>query len=209
MSGAEEKPTTCLHRLSPQSPECQWLPVALEHGNRDRREDRRGATLAARRRCRHGFRHRGRRSERRANDRRAHRDASRTTQRSHCVERSARPGSPADDPGDNPSQSMRWRSLKAEIACALRIPSAPPRTDSPRPRARPPLPWTLPALKAGEISYRHAEALVDSVAGLDADAAAGCRDHRPAVCWQTDRRQIRTQAPHPSERANPESCRAA
>src|SRR6185312_3259206 len=30
--------------------------------------------------------------------------------------------SPADDPTLNPSQSMRWRSLRAEIACALRIP---------------------------------------------------------------------------------------
>jgi hypothetical protein len=81
--------------------------------------------------------------------------------------------SPADDSALNPSQSMRWRSLKAEIACALRIPerTAENQLATAHSLAHQ-LRGALHALKTGEISYRHAEALVDSVAGLDADAAA-------------------------------------
>jgi hypothetical protein len=81
--------------------------------------------------------------------------------------------SPADDPTLNPSQSMRWRSLRAEIACALRIPERTAENQLATAHSLThQLRATLRALKAGEISYRHAEALVDSVAGLDADAAA-------------------------------------
>jgi len=81
--------------------------------------------------------------------------------------------SSADSSPSTPSQSMRWRSLRAEVACALRIPertaenqlaTAHSLTHS--------LPSTLVALKTGEISYRHAQAMVDCVAGLDADATA-------------------------------------
>jgi hypothetical protein len=81
--------------------------------------------------------------------------------------------SPADDPTLNPSQSMRWRSLRAEIACALRIPERTAENQLATAHSLThQLRATLRALKSGEISYRHAEALVDSVAGLDADAAA-------------------------------------
>ncbi|MEO7123350.1 MAG: DUF222 domain-containing protein [Lacisediminihabitans sp.] len=81
--------------------------------------------------------------------------------------------SPSADSPLIPSQSMRWRSLKAEIACALRLPERTAENHlatahSLAHELRP----TLSALKAGEISYRHAEALVDSAAGIDADAAA-------------------------------------
>src|SRR6185312_15833806 len=81
--------------------------------------------------------------------------------------------SPADDPTLNPSQSMRWRSLRAEIACALRIPERTAENQLATAHSLThQLRRTLHALKAGEISYRHAEAIVDSVAGLDADATA-------------------------------------
>ncbi|WP_349897084.1 HNH endonuclease signature motif containing protein [Parafrigoribacterium soli] len=72
-----------------------------------------------------------------------------------------------------PSQSMQWRSLRAEVACAMRIPerTAENQIATAHGLTRS-LPLTLVALKVGEISYRHAEAIVDSVAGLDADATA-------------------------------------
>jgi len=72
-----------------------------------------------------------------------------------------------------PSQSMQWRSLRAELACALRIPERTAENHIARAHSLTrSLPSTLVALKAGEISYRHAEAIVDSVTGLDDDATA-------------------------------------
>jgi hypothetical protein len=114
--------------------------------------------------------------------------------------------SPADDPTLNPSQSMRWRSLRAEIACALRIPERTAENQLATAHSLThQLRATLRALKAGEISYRHAEALVDSVAGLDADAAAALETAalpfaRNLTVTKFDR-NLRTLR----ERANPES----
>lgn len=114
--------------------------------------------------------------------------------------------SPADDPTLNPSQSMRWRSLRAEIACALRIPERTAENQLATAHSLThQLRRTLHALKAGEISYRHAEALVDSVAGLDADAAAALETAalpfaRNLTVTKFDR-NLRTLR----ERANPES----
>jgi hypothetical protein len=71
------------------------------------------------------------------------------------------------------SEIMRQRALRAEVACALRIPerTAENLLANSRILARD-LPATLRALGAGEISYRHAEMIVDQTAGLEPDARA-------------------------------------
>jgi hypothetical protein len=105
-----------------------------------------------------------------------------------------------------PSQSMQWRSLRAEVACALRIPerTAENQIATAHSLTRS-LPSTLVALKAGEISYRHAEAIVDSVVGLDADATAALEaaalPYARTLTVAKFERKLRTLR----ERANPES----
>ncbi|MET0862270.1 MAG: DUF222 domain-containing protein, partial [Microbacterium sp.] len=70
-------------------------------------------------------------------------------------------------------QDLARRAFVAEVACELRIPE---RTaiglidDSEALMHR--LPLTLAALREGEISYRHAQSLIDQTATLDEDATA-------------------------------------
>jgi hypothetical protein len=65
---------------------------------------------------------------------------------------------------------MQWRALRAELAAALRIPE---RTAEAQLAVSESLvhdlPATLVALVAGEISYRHAQILVDNTAALDSE----------------------------------------
>jgi hypothetical protein len=114
--------------------------------------------------------------------------------------------SPADDPTLNPSQSMRWRSLKAEIACALRIPERTAENQLATAHSLThELPGALAVLKAGEISYRHAEALVDSVAGLDTDAAAALETAALPYARNLTVAKFERKLRALRERANPES----
>ncbi len=114
--------------------------------------------------------------------------------------------SSTSNPGLIPSQSMRWRSLRAEIACALRIPerTAENQLATAHSLVRS-LPSTLLAVKAGEISYRHVEAMVDCVAGLDADTTAALETaalpYARNLTVAKFERKLRTLR----ERANPES----
>jgi hypothetical protein len=68
------------------------------------------------------------------------------------------------------SEMMRQRALRAEVACALRVPerTAENLLANSNILAHG-LPATLRALSAGEISYRHAELIVDQTAGLESD----------------------------------------
>jgi len=66
------------------------------------------------------------------------------------------------------SRDLAFRSLRAEVACALRVPerTAERLFGEGRMLMRD-LPGTMSALRAGEIGYRHAQAMVDHGAGLD------------------------------------------
>ncbi len=66
------------------------------------------------------------------------------------------------------SPDIAFRSLRAEVACALRMPetSVERLFGEARMLVRD-LPATLDALRAGEITYRHAQVMVDEGAGLE------------------------------------------
>lgn len=73
----------------------------------------------------------------------------------------------------SPSDEMAFRSLRAEVACALRLPER--TVESLFGQARllvRDLPETMAALGVGEVTYRHAQVVVDHAADLDADARA-------------------------------------
>lgn len=110
------------------------------------------------------------------------------------------------EPGLTRSQSMRWRSLRAEIACALRIPERTAENQLATAHGlASELPSTLAALKVGEISYRHAEAIVDSVAGLDADAVAVLETMALPFARKLTVAKFERKLRTLRERANPES----
>ncbi|MET4637553.1 DUF222 domain-containing protein [Mycetocola sp. 2940] len=70
-------------------------------------------------------------------------------------------------------QDLARRAFVAEVACELRIPERTAITlidESEALMNR--LPLTLAALREGEISYRHAQLLIDQIATLDPDATA-------------------------------------
>lgn len=70
------------------------------------------------------------------------------------------------DPSSGMSREMRRRSLRAEFACALRIPERTAKAQLVVSEALVhDLPKTLAALKAGEISYRHAQVMADQMVG--------------------------------------------
>ncbi|MCW4385134.1 HNH endonuclease [Salinibacterium sp. SYSU T00001] len=71
------------------------------------------------------------------------------------------------------TRDLRLRSLRAELACALRIPerTAERMLYASEVLARN-LPGTLASLDEGRISYRHAEALVDETTTLESSAVA-------------------------------------
>ncbi|MDQ1580689.1 MAG: hypothetical protein QOD05_1464 [Microbacteriaceae bacterium] len=105
-------------------------------------------------------------------------------------------------------QGMQWRALRAELAAALRIPE---RTAEAQLAVSEALvhdvPDTLVALTAGEISYRHAQILVDNTAALDsatrAALEAAALPYARNLTAAKFERKIRTLR----ERANPESIR--
>jgi hypothetical protein len=73
----------------------------------------------------------------------------------------------------NQRQERARRAFVAEVACELRIPERTAITlidESEALMSR--LPLTLAALREGEISYRHAQHLIDQTATLDPDATA-------------------------------------
>jgi hypothetical protein len=105
-------------------------------------------------------------------------------------------------------QGMQWRALRAELAAALKIPERTAETQLAVSESLVhDLPATLAALTAGEISYRHAQILVDHTAGLDGET----RGQLEAVALPSARnltaakfeRKIRTLREH----ANPETIR--
>ncbi|MDQ1575810.1 MAG: hypothetical protein QOH55_960, partial [Microbacteriaceae bacterium] len=106
------------------------------------------------------------------------------------------------------SQSMEWRSLRAELAVALRIPERTAENQLAAAKALVnDLPNTLVALTAGEISYRHAQIMVDHTGGLDDETrvaleAASLPYARNLTAAKFERK-IRTLR----ERANPETIR--
>lgn len=71
------------------------------------------------------------------------------------------------------SRDMAFRSLRAEVACAIRLPERTVENlfGEARMLVRA-LPRTLKALRAGEIGYRHAQVMVDQGSGLEADQLA-------------------------------------
>lgn len=76
------------------------------------------------------------------------------------------------DPASASGRDLRLRSLRAELACAMRIPE---RTAERMMHASETLvhqlPSTLDALSSGQVSYRHAQVMVDETATLEPDAA--------------------------------------
>jgi hypothetical protein len=105
-------------------------------------------------------------------------------------------------------QGMQLRALRAELAAALRIPERTAEAQLAVSEALVhDLPDTLAALTAGEISYRHAQIMVDHTGGLD-DAAraqleAASLPYARNLTAAKFERKIRTLR----ERANPETIR--
>ncbi|MDQ1575613.1 MAG: hypothetical protein QOH55_763 [Microbacteriaceae bacterium] len=106
------------------------------------------------------------------------------------------------------SQSMEWRALRAELATALKIPE---RTAENLLAVSGSLvqnlPDTLAALTAGEISYRHAQIMVDHTGGLDDPTRTALETaalpYARTLTAAKFERKIRTLR----ERANPETIR--
>jgi hypothetical protein len=103
---------------------------------------------------------------------------------------------------------MEWRSLRAELAVALRIPERTAENQLAVAKALVnDLPDTLAALTAGEIGYRHAQIMVDHTGGLDAatrgtleTASLPYARNLTAAKFERKLRTLR-------ERANPETIR--
>ena len=92
------------------------------------------------------------------------------------AEASAAGRKPRSESGWTPEVTA-WRELVAEIACALRLPERSAETLIANSRALVnDLPVTHAALSAGEISYRHAEKLIDHAGSLPVSAQAGFED---------------------------------
>jgi hypothetical protein len=74
---------------------------------------------------------------------------------------------------DGERSSLGFRSLRAELACATRVPErSTERQILESESLTLMLPATLAALTAGDISYRHAQVLIDAMATLDREHAA-------------------------------------
>jgi hypothetical protein len=106
------------------------------------------------------------------------------------------------------AQGMEWRSLRAELAAALRVPERTAENLLGVSEAlvhR--LPDTLVALTAGEISYRHAQIMVDHTGGLDDETRvaleAASLPYARTLTAAKFERKLRTLR----ERANPETIR--
>ena len=92
------------------------------------------------------------------------------------AEASAAGRGPRSESGWTP-EVIAWRELVAEIACALRLPERSAEALIAGSRALVnDLPATHAALSAGEISYRHAEKLIDHATSLPVAAQAGFED---------------------------------
>ena len=83
-----------------------------------------------------------------------------------------------EDPSVSPrSLDLRLRSLRAELACVLRIPERTAETLLATSDALVRnLSATLAVLKEGNISYRHAQLMVDQTFGMDDSARAGLEE---------------------------------
>lgn len=79
----------------------------------------------------------------------------------------------ARDDSTATSRNLARRSIRAEVACAMRLPerTAESMLEASRQLVAN-LPATLSALKAGKVTYRHAEVLVEESYGLSAEHAA-------------------------------------
>jgi hypothetical protein len=103
---------------------------------------------------------------------------------------------------------MEWRSLRAELAVALRIPERTAENQLAVAKALVnDLPDTLAALTAGEVSYRHAQIMVDHTTALDNETRAALETaslpYARNLTAAKFERKIRTLR----ERANPETIR--
>ncbi|HEV7565028.1 MAG TPA: DUF222 domain-containing protein [Microbacteriaceae bacterium] len=105
-------------------------------------------------------------------------------------------------------QGMELRSLRAELAAALRIPE---RTAEAQLAVSESLvhdlPATLVALVAGEISYRHAQILVDNTAALDSETRAALETMALPSARNLTAAKFERKIRALRERANPETIR--
>jgi hypothetical protein len=99
-----------------------------------------------------------------------------------------------DEGFDSMDAALRERSRRAEVACALRIPERTAERLMGEARMLvEALPATLERLADGDFSYRHAQALVNELAGLEADDMAAVeRIALGAAANQTASRFTRT-----------------
>ncbi|MDQ1579701.1 MAG: hypothetical protein QOD05_476, partial [Microbacteriaceae bacterium] len=105
-------------------------------------------------------------------------------------------------------QGMQWRALRAELAAALRIPERTAETQLVVSEALVhDLPDTLVALTAGEISYRHAQILVDNTALLDSETRAALETMALPSARNLTAAKFERKIRSLRERANPESIR--
>ncbi|MFT4029450.1 MAG: DUF222 domain-containing protein [Protaetiibacter sp.] len=101
---------------------------------------------------------------------------------------------------------FRARAMRAELACALRMPER--TVESLVGEARilsSELPATLAALGEGRFSYRHAKVLVDETAGLDPEARSAVERLALGSADTTTVSQFRRRVRRLRERHNPES----
>lgn len=103
-------------------------------------------------------------------------------------------------------QEMARRSLIAELACALRMPEASVIwmvADSEALVHR--LPGTMAALRAGEITYRHAQVLVDQTTTLPADATLAVEEQALPLARTLTVSRFTVKARRVREHLDPES----
>ncbi|MFU8945786.1 DUF222 domain-containing protein [Mycetocola zhadangensis] len=104
-------------------------------------------------------------------------------------------------------KDLAFRSFLAELACTLRISERSAQglvNDSSELVHR--LPATLTALREGEISYRHAQQLVDQISGLTDAAAAELEEHVLPFARTMTVAQFRQKTRKVRERLQPESA---
>jgi hypothetical protein len=105
-------------------------------------------------------------------------------------------------------EGMQWRALRAELASALRIPE---RTAEAQLVVSESLvndlPDTLAALATGEISYRHAQILVDNTAALDGATRAALETMALPFARNLTAAKFERKIRALRERANPETIR--
>lgn len=118
----------------------------------------------------------------------------------------------ASKPETRPGWSSRERArhtLVSELACALRLPERTTENLVEHSKAlMTTLPATLEALRAGEISYRHAQTLIDHAWSIPADARAGFEESVLPHARELTVAKFDTTARRVRERTHPESILA-